>query len=181
LSWRVIKSPILPKPENEEWVFARVAQIQGLSINSVWSLIEVLKRPEETVERALLWPQSYILHWNGFVWQVVLQNYENSLASLHMLSSTEGWAVGANGTILRWDGNVWHKVESPTSEILYSIDMLSSTEGWAVGANGTIIRWDGNVWHEIENFTGDDLCSIKMLTSDSGWVITEFELWRYSR
>ena len=69
-----------------------------------------------------------------------------------MVSSTDGWAVGANGVILRWNGTTWTKLDtSPVTNGLNSVAMTSSTSGWAVGNAGVIIRWDGASWKSETN------------------------------
>ena len=64
-----------------------------------------------------------------------------SLSSVSMVTSNNGWAVGANGVIFQWNGNYWTKVNSPTSSKLYRVKMTSATDGWAVGYGGVILRY----------------------------------------
>ncbi len=62
------------------------------------------------------------------------------------LASTEGWAVGDNGSILRWDGTSWSAVTSNTTENLYGVHCVSASDCWATGGGGTILHWNGSVW-----------------------------------
>jgi len=107
-----------------------------------------------------------------------------ALASVHMLSSDEGWAVGDDGTIVRWDGTSWSTVTSPTGEFIHSVHMVSPTEGWAVGISsrtggwamgtgGRIIRWDGTSWSTAAEPTTSSLYSIYMRSSTDGWAVGE--------
>src|SRR4030042_3847051 len=73
-----------------------------------------------------------------------------TLESVYMISPTDGWAAGFDGSIIKWDGTKWKNVESPTTATLKSLDMVSSNEGWAIagdvsgyGNNNSIIRWEG--------------------------------------
>jgi hypothetical protein len=103
------------------------------------------------------------------------------LNSVHMISATDGWAVGdRNGTrptAMRWnndcDGvpsgtNAWTNCTiapyvPAINEHLYSVYMVSATDGWAVGdQDGTqpiVFRWDTpcvggggtGVWNDCTN------------------------------
>jgi hypothetical protein len=88
-----------------------------------------------------------------------------------MLSSDEGWAVGAYGQIFRWNGYEWASVQSPTLKDLNSNYTLSSYSGWAVGDEGTILHWDGNKWSEVESPTSEDLWSVFMVSQTDGWIV----------
>jgi photosystem II stability/assembly factor-like uncharacterized protein len=66
------------------------------------------------------------------------------LNSVFMVSSSEGWAVGDEGTIIRWNGADWSNSTSPTDMALISVFMVGSDDGWAVGSLGTIVRWNGS-------------------------------------
>ena len=66
---------------------------------------------------------------------------EADFECVDMVSSTDGLAVGLDGSMIRWDGTSWNNVTSPTTAWLNSVDMISSTDGWIVGANGSIYHW----------------------------------------
>jgi len=68
------------------------------------------------------------------------------LYAISMVSSSEGWAVGAGGTILHDSGGHWQAVTSPTPFTLRGIFMLSASEGWAVGVQGTILHFTHGEW-----------------------------------
>ena len=87
----------------------------------------------------------------------------NNLYSVDMLSSTDGWAVGAGGIVLHWDGSTWRKVTSPTTNWLYSVTTVSATDGWAVGNGGTILNWNGSTWDIVTSTVTDSLSSIVRL------------------
>jgi photosystem II stability/assembly factor-like uncharacterized protein len=95
----------------------------------------------------------------------------NTLLSVAMVASADGWAVGGAGAILHWNGSTWTKVNSPTTEWLEAVTMSSSNDGWAVGWNGTILRWDGNAWNVVSSPTVDHLSSVAMVTATDGWIV----------
>jgi hypothetical protein len=73
-------------------------------------------------------------------WNKVPSPTDASVEALDMINSTDGWAVGGEGSIIHWDGTSWNNVTSPTTTWLDSVDMISSTDGWIVGADG-IYHW----------------------------------------
>ncbi|MCJ7424849.1 hypothetical protein MUP01_11385 [Candidatus Bathyarchaeota archaeon] len=91
-----------------------------------------------------------------------------------MVSSTNGWAVGDQGTIIRWDGTHWSSASSPTTSWLNSVNMVSSGNGWAVGDSGTIIRWNGTSWDSVASPTAQFYCSVCMVNATDGWAVGNF-------
>jgi len=98
----------------------------------------------------------------------------NSLYSIEIISDSDAWAVGANGTILHWDGVDWNLTPAPTTQAIADIDMLSSNDGWAVGGYGTILHWNGINWTLVETPTSDSLMSIDMFATDDGWAVGDY-------
>ena len=94
------------------------------------------------------------------------------LYSVFMVSPTEGWAVGANGTIFHYFGGAWNSFTSPVSTALRSIFMISPTEGWAVGDGGIIIHYSSGIWSGpvSPGTTSNNLFSIFMVSSTEGWA-----------
>jgi hypothetical protein len=80
---------------------------------------------------------------SDYVWTQSINTNSYSLYGVSMLSGSDGWAVGAQGTILHYTGGQWQEVSSPTTNTLLSIAMVSATLGWAVGENGTILHYVG--------------------------------------
>jgi photosystem II stability/assembly factor-like uncharacterized protein len=123
-------------------------------------------------------PRGIIFRWDGDKWYKVAK-FSNiqSIDSIYMLSSNEGWACGtlidgSTGVILVWNGDNWNVVENSISGPLRSIHMLFSSEGWAVG--GKIWRWNGNEWSEVEKPSltyAYRLNSVYMLSPIEGWVV----------
>ncbi len=107
-------------------------------------------------------------------WIKVASN--NNLQSISMVNSTDGWAVGGDGTIIHWDGTKWDNVPSPTKYPLLSVDMVSSDEGYAIAfgqvtpINQSVIRWDGTSWKNMTTPLGY-LRSVHVLSSTDGWAV----------
>jgi len=115
-----------------------------------------------------------MLKWDGTLWSSIPSGTTNSLRSVWMVSSTDGWAVGDApplGTILRWNGFAWAAETSPTSNNLNAVQALSSTNVWAVGAGGTIIHRDGIGWTVVPSGVPQDLNSLFMLSATEGWAV----------
>jgi hypothetical protein len=94
-----------------------------------------------------------------------------------MLSTTDGWATGAGGTILHWNGVSWQLVTSPTTENLYGVTMTTANSGYAVGGealngDGTLIHWDGSQWRRSTIETSNTLTSVDMVNDNiGGWAV----------
>jgi len=118
----------------------------------------------------------YTANSQAALWSIVPSPTSNELRSVYMLSSTDGWAVGVDGTILHYDGTSWSIVSAPPgyTKILYSVYMLSSTDGWAVGENAdlrVILHYDGTSWVAVPSNTNKTLCCVYMLSSTDGWAV----------
>jgi photosystem II stability/assembly factor-like uncharacterized protein len=89
-----------------------------------------------------------------------------------MVSSTEGWAVGENGTIFHYFGGAWNSFTSPVKTALRSVFMVSPTEGWAVGDGGIIIHYSTGIWSGpvSPGTTSNNLFSVFMVSSTEGWA-----------
>ncbi len=93
------------------------------------------------------WYFSKIYHYDGTTWhQKTVRSSSNSgYYDIHMISDTQGWAIGAAGGMLfSGNGDSWSQVVSPTTDSLYDIYMLDSNNGWAIGYNGIVLRYMGN-------------------------------------
>ncbi len=99
-----------------------------------------------------------------------------SLVALDMVNSSDGWAVGSNGTVLHWDGKSWRNMPSPTTADFTDVKMVSSNEGYAIVVEDIawgpyfIYRWNGTSW---TNLTAIDasIQSMDMVNSSDGWAV----------
>ncbi len=117
----------LPQPHGDN------RHIKMVSVNEGWIT---------TIGEATLY------HYNGSQWQAVDSPAKQGLSSIDMISSNDGWAVGAGGTIMHYAGSSWQLYPSPTRNPLLDIKMVSPNEGWAVGWNGTILHYKDGVWSQ---------------------------------
>jgi len=108
---------------------------------------------------------------NSTGWRIFASPTANSLRSVAMVSSSDGWAVGLNGVIARYSGGSWSTVSTPTSDDLNGVAMVSANDGWAVGEGGRIVRWNGSAWATVTSPTTQDLFSVAMASSSDGWAV----------
>jgi len=112
------------------------------------------------------------LRWDGSNWATLPLSTTAELSAVDMLSTTDGWAVGEEGTLLHWDGAAWTaRGGNPTSEDLRAVDMLSATQGWAVGAAGVILHWDGSAWTAVASPVTQDLLGVAIASADNAWAV----------
>jgi hypothetical protein len=91
-----------------------------------------------------------ILHYTSGRWSVQSIVDEN-LYGVSLRSASEGWAVGAAGSIYHYlAGSGWTKAAKPVSHPLYGVTALpSGSDPWAVGLGGVLLRYrDGAWWQE---------------------------------
>ncbi|HEY7832363.1 MAG TPA: hypothetical protein VIG30_02255 [Ktedonobacterales bacterium] len=108
---------------------------------------------------------------------------QTSLASISMVSPTEGWAAGsafpANGTngnqarplLLHYQHGVWSSMRLDIAGQVNSISMVSATDGWAVGTHGLILHYDGTAWRQVASPTQGGFTQVQMLSATDGWAV----------
>ncbi|MCJ7760741.1 hypothetical protein MUP59_06315, partial [Candidatus Bathyarchaeota archaeon] len=67
-------------------------------------------------------PVTYSHCVDALSWREVPSPTVNTLRSVSMSDSNDGWAVGDNGTIIRWNGLSWSTVNIPE---IVSVDLAS--------------------------------------------------------
>ena len=105
----------------------------------------------------------------------------DNLNGVALVSGSEGWAVGAAGTIQYFDGSSWTLIASGTTSDLFSVSFgppsnLSPSAGFAVGgSSGTAVAlyWGGVSWVPITNgLSGaQKLSSVFELSSTNAWAV----------
>lgn len=111
----------------------------------------------------------------NYAWELAPQVTSSKLNDLTLLTGSDGWAVGANGTILHWNGSDWQGFPSPTTKSLNAIALLNATDGWAVGNGGEILHWDGVTWQQVPaGITGVDLLAVSIISPTMGWAAGEY-------
>ena len=116
-----------------------------------------------------------LIKWDGAIWGSIAPGTTNKLFSTWWVSSTEGWAVGASGTVVHCTGAgpVCATETSGVSAQLNGVQALTSTNVWAVGSGGTIIHRDGTGWSTVASGlgAGDHLNSLYMVSATEGWAV----------
>jgi photosystem II stability/assembly factor-like uncharacterized protein len=120
-------------------------------------------------------------------WRLVPAVTGANLRDVHMVSATDGWAVGENGTVLRYDGTSWSPVNinpQPSNETLVDVHMLSATDGYIggwgeSGASGTIYHWDGTSWGLVYN-AARDINRIDAVASNDVWASGLGQIYHYN-
>ncbi len=117
----------------------------------------------------------------------------NQLNGIYMTDSSNGWAVGAGGTIMRGTNGAWTPFSSPANCDLYAVNFgsngggsgwnprapltpISSSDGWAVGGGGscsgpTAIHWNGAAWSVVANGLSSGSYYLKTVWMNSGYDI----------
>ncbi len=97
------------------------------------------------------WKRGVIFHYNGSEWKRVISFEDIVLLGIDMVSTNDGWAVGADypqydrGLLLHYNGANWAQYPSPTSKGISVVRMMSATEGWAASAEG-ILHYQNGTW-----------------------------------
>ncbi len=75
-----------------------------------------------------------------------------SLYDVHMISETEGWAVGGYGVIVHTiDGGItWERQTSGTYETLWTVFFTDATHGWASGNIDLYTIDGGQTWNQAQ-------------------------------
>jgi photosystem II stability/assembly factor-like uncharacterized protein len=95
------------------------------------------------------------------------------LNAVHMLSATDGWAVGDGGQVLRRDASGWSQPGSnPAAVDLLGVHSPESATGWAVGDGGTILKRTGATWApQPAPGVGARLRDVFALSATRAWIV----------
>jgi hypothetical protein len=113
---------------------------------------------------------------NAQIWVNQNSGVTSSLNNVFFLTSSNGWAVGNNGTILKYNGSIWTKQESGTSQNLNDVFFLSPNFGWAVGDSGIILKYDGSCWKSFPSGVNNDFGKVYFITESKGWILEKKEM-----
>ena len=81
LEWSKAELPV-------NWSYSYITDIWALSSSDIWAVTNDSSKP--------------LIHYNGTSWSVVSSPANKALYSISMVSPTEGWAGGEDGTIIRY-------------------------------------------------------------------------------
>jgi len=123
-----------------------------------------------------------MMHYVHGAWVSIHLPFHGYLTRISMLSATDGWAVGWDGStldglILHYDGHSWKQVQGPINSYGFSsLQMLSDTDGWAT--DGWVVHYDGHRWtpQPIPASMEPDknpvlLQSVSMTSPTEGWAV----------
>jgi hypothetical protein len=138
-----------------------------------------------------------ILRWNGKDWTRVASPGTGTILGLGFAASSNGWAVGSNGSktlILHWNGKTWNSSPAvaaapPPPATRYStagglagVAAASASSAWAVGHAGTgtsakvlMLHWNGSRWSRVTSpsvLTGaGELAAITVVSAKDAWAV----------
>ena len=122
-----------------------------------------------------------IIHWLGSTWFAQTSPTFFGLHAISMVTTNDGWAVGAGGNIFRYDGRSWSHYETlPSGVALMGLQMRTSTDGWAVGNSPgalfppTILHWDGAAWTVVSPAgvaLNQALLAVDAVSATEGWAV----------
>ena len=127
----------------------------------------------------------------GATWAAQATGLTANLKKVFFLNPSQGWVVGANGTILKTNngGNTWF-ASNPASAgtvTLNSIHFTSASQGWAVGylPNGSddgliLMSNDGGDTWTAQTSTGNDFEHIHMFSATDGYAFGDGGIYRYT-
>ena len=96
--------------------------------------------------------------------------YVPGLASIQMVGSRLGWAVGAQGIYATADGQHWVR-QYTSHDAFVGVDFISSTTGWVVGTQSLLGTTDGGrTWHELGE-PQQWIRSVHFVSASVGWGI----------
>jgi photosystem II stability/assembly factor-like uncharacterized protein len=111
-------------------------------------------------------------------WRVVPPVTNIDLRDVHMVSSTDGWAVGGSlsentRVVLRYNGTDWSVVSTGIEGVAVDVFMLSATNGyiltWVGTQGGRIYHYDGANW-TLEHFTDATPNRVSAVSANDVWV-----------
>lgn len=129
---------------------------------------------------------SLTLHWDGIVWQEVLNPTHSVRFGRHWLLSLNGlsrdniwiggWYEGnplkrQDGVILHWDGTGWTEMRLGEAGWVNAILMVSDDDGWIGGDE--LFHWNGQDWEKATKPAADRVVDIESSPNGEVWALTQ--------
>ena len=126
------------------------------------------------------------LHWDGIVWQEVLNPTHSVRFGRHWLLSLNGlsrddvwiggWYEGSSlkrqdGVVLHWDGTGWAEMRLGEAGWVNAILMVSDDDGWIGGDE--LFHWNGQNWEKAINPAADRVVDIDSSPNGQVWALTQ--------
>lgn len=95
-----------------------------------------------------------------------------TLRGLWVLSSSEAFAVGDNGTVLRKSGGVWRRLDTGTAADVTSVRAFSVGRAYVSQADGRVRRWAQSTWQTVfRNDAGVRFNDITGTSEEDLWAV----------
>jgi hypothetical protein len=117
-----------------------VNAISGDSASDIWVVGETATRGYTGGTRT-----SVLLHYNGSTWSQVTVPDSSGLLDVDAVSTTDAWAIAADGSVLNWNGSAWSVVTTLELSNDAAIAALSPTDVW-VAQLGGLSHYNGTAW-----------------------------------
>jgi photosystem II stability/assembly factor-like uncharacterized protein len=99
----------------------------------------------------------------------------DSLRSIYMIDTNNGWICGDNGLVLKTTngGQTWSVLLINTKRNLNGVFFATSAIGWVVGENGVIARTSssGNSWTLLNSGVSENLISVHAASQLIAWAV----------
>lgn len=161
-----------------------VSDVAVVSPTDIWA---VGSAPAGLVQQALL------MHFDGISWRLSPDRFLYvQLISISMTSASDGWAVGAYGTLksalLHYSGGHWHDARASLDTKglksdkvnLTAVRMASPTAGWALGQYTSDPQWPTTVFQYSKvgnSYRWEPSSSLEKTHLASLSVVSDHEVW----
>jgi PKD repeat protein len=99
------------------------------------------------------------------------------LNAIDMVDTSNGWAVGLNGTVVHTTdaGVTWVNQYTGTSSALNSLKVVDANTAWVVGDNGVVLKTvnGGGTWAPQSSGASVSLRSLSAIDANTAWAVGE--------
>lgn len=124
----------------------------------------------------------YLLHYDGWQWQVARRWPRGQITGLTAISSSDVWVFGttADGAsdlgTWHFDGDNWQRIPGPADSV-WRASASSDSDIWAIAASPSsysILQYNGTTWQQVP--TGSDLDGVQprdilAMSASDVWVL----------
>jgi hypothetical protein len=110
-------------------------------------------------------------HWDGSGWtEEDLPG--GAIRCVWVASTTEAWAMNADGDAVHWNGTDWSVIELGLS--WRARDIWGTTDGhvWAAGNDGNLVHWEGSTWTEYNTGVTSDYYGVWTHDGETLYLVT---------
>ena len=109
-----------------------------------------------------------------YEWTSMGSPADGDLSGVYGSSSSDVFAVGADGSLLRFDGEAWNGMQYPAATPVSDLAGAWGTSPWdvfAVGSDGVILHYDGDDWTHMDSGTGVNLHAVCGRSHDDVYAV----------